>query len=43
MNFLKITDYISEMENEKNQLKKLYKYFDQDSDDVLLIGIKNKK
>jgi len=40
VNFLEITDYIEEQKNEKNEYEKLYKYFDKESDDVLLVGIK---
>ena len=31
------------MKNEKNQFKKMYKYFEQGDDDVLLVGIKMKR
>lgn len=40
VNFLEITDYINEQKNEKNQFKRLYEYFDEQSEDVLLVGIK---
>ena len=40
VNFLEITDYIEEQKNENNQYEKLYKYFDKENDDVLLVGIK---
>lgn len=40
VNFLEIADYIEEHKNEKNEYEKLYKYFDKQSDDVLLVGIK---
>ena len=40
VNFLAITDYINEQKNEKNQFERLYEYFDEQSEDVLLVGIK---
>lgn len=40
VNFIEIIDYIKEKKNEKNQYEKLYEYFDKQSDDVLLVGIK---
>lgn len=40
VNFIEIKEYIDEQKNEKNQYKKLYEYFDKNSDDVLLVGIK---
>ena len=40
VNFLEIVDYINEHRNDENQYDKLYKYFDEKSDDVLLVGIK---
>lgn len=40
VNFIEITDYINEQKNEKNEYEKLYQYFDKDSSDVLLVGIK---
>ena len=40
VNFLEITDYIEAHKNEENEYEKLYKYFDKQSDDVLLVGIK---
>lgn len=40
VNFIEILDYIKEKKNEKNQYEKLYEYFDKQSDDVLLVGIK---
>ena len=40
INFIEIEEYINEQKNEKNQYEKLYEYFDKDSDDVLLVGIK---
>lgn len=40
VNFIEIIDYIKEKKNEKNEYEKLYEYFDKDSDDVLLVGIK---
>ena len=44
--FLEIDKYIKEYKNSKNNYDKLYQYFDKDSEEVLLIGIKtdrNKK
>lgn len=40
VNFIEIMDYINEFKNERNQFEKLYKYFEKESDDVLLVGIK---
>lgn len=40
VNFIEIIDYINEQKNEKNEYEKLYKYFDKESSDVLLVGIK---
>lgn len=40
VNFIEIIDYIKEQKNEKNLYEKLYEYFDMQSDDVLLVGIK---
>ena len=40
VNFLEILDYIKEQKDEKNKYEKLYEYFDEQSDDVLLVGIK---
>ena len=40
VDFLEIANYIEEQKNEKNEYEKLYKYFDKESDDVLLVGIK---
>ena len=40
VNFLEIANYINEQKNEENQYERLYKYFDRQSDDVLLVGIK---
>ena len=40
VNFLEITDYINEQKNEKNQFERLYEYFAEQSEDVLLVGIK---
>lgn len=43
VNFIEIANYIEEMKNEKNQFEKMYKYFEQGGDDVLLVGIKMKR
>lgn len=40
VNFIEIINYIKENKNEKNQYEKLYKYFEKESDNVLLVGIK---
>jgi len=40
VNFLEIANYIECKKDEQNQYEKLYKYFDKESDDVLLVGIK---
>ena len=40
VNFVEIIDYIREQKNEINQYEKLYEYFDKQSNDVLLVGIK---
>ena len=40
VNFIEIADYINEQKNEKNQFEKLYEYFEKQSEDVLLVGIK---
>ena len=40
VDFIEIINYINEEKNERNQFEKLFKYFDKESDDVLLVGIK---
>ena len=40
VNFIEIKNYINEEKNERNQFEKLFEYFDKESDDVLLVGIK---
>ena len=40
VNFIEIIDYIKEQKNEKNQYEKLFEYFDEQTDDVLLVGLK---
>ena len=40
VNFIEIVDYINDQKNEKNQFEKLYEYFEKQSEDVLLVGIK---
>ena len=40
VNFLEIANYIENQKNDSNQYEKLYKYFDKQSDEVLLVGIK---
>ena len=43
VNFIEIDNYIKEMKNERNQFERLYKYFEQGDDLVLLVGIKMKR
>lgn len=43
INFLEIVNYINEQKNESNKYDSILKYFDENSNDVLLIGIKIKK
>ena len=43
INFLEIVNYINEQKNEINKYDSILKYFDENSNDVLLIGIKIKK
>lgn len=43
INFLEIINYINEQKNEKNRYEEILQYFDKESNDVLLIGIKMKK
>lgn len=43
INFLEIANYINEQKNTKNRYEELFEYFDEKSDDVLLIGIKMNK
>lgn len=40
VNFIEIIDYIKDKKKEENQYEKLYEYFDETRDDVLLVGIK---
>ena len=40
VNFIEIKEYIDEQKNETNQFEKLYEYFEKQSEDVLLVGIK---
>lgn len=40
VNFIEIIDYINEQKKEENKYEKLYEYFNKQSDDVLLVGIK---
>ena len=40
VNFIEILDYIKEQKNDKNQYEKLFDYLEEQSDDVLLVGIK---
>lgn len=40
INFIEIIDYIQDKQNEKNKYEKLYKYFEKQNEDVLLVGIK---
>lgn len=43
VNFIEITEYIKQNQNEKNQYKNLEKYFENQNNEVLLIGIKMEK
>lgn len=43
VNFLEIVNYINEYANKTNKYKELFEYFDENSDDALLIGIKMKR
>lgn len=43
VNFLDIADYIKEYGNKENKYEELFKYFDKNSDDVLLVGLKIKR
>ena len=40
VNFLEIIDYINENKSETNKYEELYEYFDKESSDVLMVGIK---
>lgn len=40
VNFIEIIDYITENKNDKNKYEKLYEYFNKESNEVLLVGIK---
>ena len=40
VNFLDIFKYIEDKKSKENQFEELYKYFNKDSNDVLLVGIK---
>ena len=40
INFIEIKEYIDEQKNQKNQYQNQYEYFDKNSDEVLLVGIK---
>ena len=40
VNFIEIIDYINERKNENNMYEKLYEYFDKQSEEVLMVGIK---
>lgn len=40
VNFIDIMKYIEDNKDEKNKFQELYKYFDKESEDVLLVGIK---
>ena len=40
VDFLEIANYIENQKNDSNQYEKLYRYFDKQSDEVLLVGIK---
>ena len=40
VNFIEINEYIEEQKNELNQYETLYEYFEKQSNEVLLVGIK---
>jgi len=40
IDFVEIIDYINEQKNEENEYDNLYKYFNKQNDEVLLVGIK---
>ena len=40
VNFIEIIDYIEEHKNQNNMYEKLYEYFDKQSEDILMVGIK---
>ena len=40
VDFLDIFKYIEDKKSKENQFEELYKYFNKDSNDVLLVGIK---
>ena len=43
VNFIEISKYIEEMKNEQNHFGKLDKYFENDDNYVLMVGIKIKR
>ena len=43
VNFLEIVNYINEYKNKNNKYENLLNYFDENSDDVLMIGLKMKR
>ena len=43
INFLEVANYINEYKNNKNRYEELFKYFEKNSDDVFLIGIKMRR
>lgn len=43
VNFIEIINYINTFKNKKHKFEELFKYFDKESDDVLLVGLKIKK
>ena len=43
INFLEIVNYINELKTENNKYEKLLKYFGENNEDELLIGIKMKR
>ena len=40
VNFIEILDYIEQMKNDRNQFERLTKYFKEEEDYILLVGIK---
>lgn len=43
VNFIDIMNYVNDFKNKMSDLKKLYKYFEEKNDDVLLVGVKYNK
>ena len=43
VSFIEIRDYIEDHREKNTELEKLYKYFEKESNDVLLVGIKMRR